>query len=934
MQPSVKDSNTPMWILNTPAFSCLPGESRDGITGLYGNPIPDDSDVLAKTFTFAKGADRNAKRWANVKASFEQVVTLLTKHVLDPKKDGRSIVPGELHKSQRIKREVVALDMIGIDVDSGEPIKETLARLEKMGCFVILHTTHSHMKDSTVVLQNSLAQFIKKEKLSNKEGDRLANVKSFLLKDRGYLPNIVADISVDDEWSMQDGGLGLVVRHVPMPKFRIFFPLENPFVIAKQAMSQDDALKRWGGIIKAVGDGLSLHFDTACLDASRLFYLPRHAQGAPFETHVIRGPLMRWEDIKPTDVASAKPNGTVPTVAASTDRFRAAGEAMGGSYSDSGSGAVGNAEYRFSKSGLDVWDWSKHHAKRLKLADLIKVCAPEKIRRDVDADKIEMECPFDAFHGNAGDPNDKAFFVTNAQNGHSESFTAYCGHNSCQEHNDSKTDYICQMINDGTITEADIKDPTYLLPSDEEVALDALVADIATLTKKTPGSEINKCLSGLAAFGENIAPVDRTDIIAKISKQTGLMPKEIEARLKPLAKVAKKAALTTERHNDNAATIKAGAAKNPTLVYDVDGFDHCALTAFNHLLKVSETEQMFFEMGGQKVVLDRDENNPAGVTIIPLGPDQMTAQLNHRIDWRQFKGDSMVSVACPTGFAKDMLYLPERRFTRLDRFSASPFFTRDGELVATPGYDEPSRVLYNPPRGFVVPEIPLAPTDDDVKAAVELIDDNVFQGFPFFDGEGRGGDSSKAHAWALLLLGYVREMIPGFSPLHFLNKPAPGTGATLLVESITRIAAGVPAAIQVEKESGGEQRKAMTSFLLSGAQYFFMDNINRDLKGSTIAAAVTSEYWTDRILGVSKDAHILVRATFICAGNNVALSKEVARRCLPIPLNAKRDPTRGRIFRHDDLPTWIEENRPELVAACLVIVQSWIQRGKPKWSGR
>ena len=137
--------------------------------------------------------------------------------------------------------------MIGIDVDSGELIPETMAKLKKMGKFAILHTSHSHLKDSTVVLQTPLDQFIKKQRRPNTPDDRLANIKAYLQVIRGYLPRVVETVTLDcDEWTHMAGGLGVVVKHVAMEKFRIYFPLAEPFTIAKQVVSQAELVEALG----------------------------------------------------------------------------------------------------------------------------------------------------------------------------------------------------------------------------------------------------------------------------------------------------------------------------------------------------------------------------------------------------------------------------------------------------------------------------------------------------------------------------------------------------------------------------------------------------------------------------------------------------------------------------------------------------------------
>jgi hypothetical protein len=238
-----------------------------------------------------------------------------------------------------------------------------------------------------------------------------------------------------------------------------------------------------------------------------------------------------------------------------------------------------------------------------------------------------------------------------------------------------------------------------------------------------------------------------------------------------------------------------------------------------------------------------------------------------------------------------------------------------------------------------VPPIDPNPSDEQVDKAVCLILDDVLGDFPFDDGddpvtgEERGGDSSKAHALALVLLPFMRDLIGGPTPIHLVTKPLPGTGASLLIESATSIALGDPAASKVETNDE-EEHKEMIAFLRKAGLIFWKDNLQRKLKGSVMATAATNKTYGGRILGQSQEVEFPVRCIFIASGNNVPLADEIARRCLVIRLDAKRDPKKGRDFKHPNLPKWIEDNRTDLVAACLTIIQAWIARGKQPWKGK
>ena len=77
--------------------------------------------------------------------------------------------------------------------------------------------------------------------------------------------------------------------HTPdHPKFRVVISLARPWRAADYP-TQDAANAAWRDRVEALAAALSLHHDPACTDTSRLYYLPRHPEGAEYETAVIEG---------------------------------------------------------------------------------------------------------------------------------------------------------------------------------------------------------------------------------------------------------------------------------------------------------------------------------------------------------------------------------------------------------------------------------------------------------------------------------------------------------------------------------------------------------------------------------------------------------------------------------------------------------------------
>jgi hypothetical protein len=159
----------------------------------------------------------------------------------------------------------------------------------------------------------------------------------------------------------------------------------------------------------------------------------------------------------------------------------------------------------------------------------------------------------------------------------------------------------------------------------------------------------------------------------------------------------------------------------------------------------------------------------------------------------------------------------------------------------------------------------------------------------------------------------------------------------LILEVISIIAIGRVA--EMKSPSGGEDewRKMITSALREGAALILIDNIVARLKSPSLARALTSSQWSDRLLGKSELLSLPQRACWYANGNRLALSGDLPRRCYLVRMDAKlaepwkRDPSH---FTHYDIRGWVEENRGKLLAALLTMARAWVESGRPIGTGK
>jgi hypothetical protein len=262
--------------------------------------------------------------------------------------------------------------------------------------------------------------------------------------------------------------------------------------------------------------------------------------------------------------------------------------------------------------------------------------------------------------------------------------------------------------------------------------------------------------------------------------------------------------------------------------------------------------------------------------------------------------------------------------------TATPVILPSGRIVAEPGYSELSQYYYAP--NADVPRVSHEPTSEEVRSAVALLEEIICD-FPFRD---QDNGSDKAHALAMIIQPFVRTLIEGSTPLYLINKPKTGTGASKLASVIYLIKTGERFNAQPPLSGGEDElRKRITSALLSGSEFFILDNVTV-LKSSSLAALLTNRVWQDRRLGFSQMLNLTVNCTFLATGNNPAMSQEIERRIVDVRLDRSSDrPYDEKVdWRHPDLEEkWIPDNRGRIIHAVLTLARAWFVAGHP-YSGK
>jgi hypothetical protein len=354
-----------------------------------------------------------------------------------------------------------------------------------------------------------------------------------------------------------------------------------------------------------------------------------------------------------------------------------------------------------------------------------------------------------------------------------------------------------------------------------------------------------------------------------------------------------------------------------------DAYDavHEAMVLRNYL---KSGPRVFVRSGVLVTTVRTQEDMPLAVQT--LDETKLAGFLARNVVLRTYnaKGQARDTTKFPAEICRDLLNRRSYRgLPRLRGIVETPVLSADGHINVTPGYQEDTQLYYYPVPGFVVPTVPEHPNASEVNEARALLEE-VLHEFPF------DSQASKANALALLLLPFVREVIAGPTPLHLVDATTEGSGKTLLVNTVHRIATGRPAALGTWPAQEEEVRKRVTAALMRGSRWMIFDNVSGSLSSETLASILTSVSWSDRVLGSSQQVEVANLACWAATANNLTLSRELTDRTLWIRLEPGEENPRHRSgFLHDPLEDWLDKERGRLVWACLVVARVWWRKGKP-----
>lgn len=257
----------------------------------------------------------------------------------------------------------------------------------------------------------------------------------------------------------------------------------------------------------------------------------------------------------------------------------------------------------------------------------------------------------------------------------------------------------------------------------------------------------------------------------------------------------------------------------------------------------------------------------------------------------------------------------------LNGLARQPYLRPDGSLMSVAGYDAATGMfgVFDAREFTIVSQ----PSKDDAQNALRLLKELLLE-FNFKTPSDLGA------TLAAILTAAIRPTL-AHAPMFHVRAHMVGSGKSYLCEVITAFARpqrGTPTSFPADDE---ECRKLLLAELLRAPAVIEFDNLTTDLVAhKSLCTALTSEFLSGRILGVSKTATVNTRTLFLSSGNNVGPVQDMTRRCITINLDPGMEIPAQRSFKRPDLVRDLLLERGRYVSAALTIVRAWICAGKPK----
>lgn len=272
--------------------------------------------------------------------------------------------------------------------------------------------------------------------------------------------------------------------------------------------------------------------------------------------------------------------------------------------------------------------------------------------------------------------------------------------------------------------------------------------------------------------------------------------------------------------------------------------------------------------------------------------------------------DGKQSTAPPLRLAEEVLARGSA-FRRLAGVTPCPVVSTVGAVTAE-GYDTKTKLFVSPRVELEGRGLP----DTAAGCAAELL--ALVSDFPFLTDADRG-------VWlAMLASALLRPSIRGAVPGFVITATTRGTGKTLLASVVVDAINGEGAGIGSEPANQEEAKKVITSEAIRGTRVMVWDNLanGKPFGDSVVDSLLTSDVYTDRLLGGNATVTVKLPFILVCTGNNVGFQADTARRILVCKLQTDLErPQDRQHYVIENLRAHILANRARILGVVVQMIR-------------
>ena len=334
----------------------------------------------------------------------------------------------------------------------------------------------------------------------------------------------------------------------------------------------------------------------------------------------------------------------------------------------------------------------------------------------------------------------------------------------------------------------------------------------------------------------------------------------------------------------------------------------------------------YFQMGERIVRTGDMHRAKVGLTggshsrIFDVSEAELVETFTTVAEWVKPLKSGDAKVNCPPLIAETYMARKGKwRLPPLVGLTDVPTIRRDGSILAVPGYDGSTGLLFKP-SGTKVPAVPQSPTKADALAALNILK-TPLAGFPFVD------ETDRSVALSILMTSTCRTAL-GSAPLHAISAPTAGSGKSTIIDLACILRTGRVAATIAQGKTEEELEKRLASMFLEGDGFVAIDNCESPLGGEFLCQALTQSTLKVRPLGKSTVIEVPTAAVMTATGNNLTVFGDMNRRTLLCQLDPGVERPELRQFSFDPVEVVLAQ-RGAMVAAALTVLRAYHVAGRP-----